>query len=51
MAVPDLAALRRHRERALELGGRLVLDRSDDPGEPVFVIADPAGHPFCLFVG
>lgn len=51
MSVPDLAALRRHRERALELGGRLVLDRSDDPGEPVFVIADPAGHPFCLFVG
>ena len=33
----------------LGLGGRLVLDRSDD--EPLYVFADPAGHPFCVFVG
>jgi len=27
-----------------------LFDRSDDPDEPLFVFADPAGHPFCLFV-
>jgi hypothetical protein len=36
--------------RALELGARLLLDRSDDPDEPLRVYADPAGHPFCIFV-
>jgi hypothetical protein len=25
-------------------------DRSDDPQEPLRVYADPAGHPFCIFV-
>ncbi|HEU4677042.1 MAG TPA: hypothetical protein VFS29_13685 [Motilibacteraceae bacterium] len=24
---------------------------ADDPDEPLYVLADPAGHPFCLFVG
>jgi hypothetical protein len=38
-------------ERALALGARLLFDRSDDEGEPLFVYADPAGHPFCIFVG
>lgn len=28
----------------------LVLDRSDDPAEQLFVYADPDGHPFCIFV-
>lgn len=51
MTVPDVGALTRHRDRALSLGGRVVLDRSDDAEEPLFVIADPAGHPFCIFVG
>lgn len=37
-------------ERVLALGGRLRLDRSDDPEEPLRVYADPAGHPFCIFV-
>jgi hypothetical protein len=37
--------------RAEQLGARLLLDRSDDPEEPLRVYADPAGHPFCLFVG
>ncbi|KFU75962.1 hypothetical protein SAMN04489729_1692 [Amycolatopsis lurida] len=36
--------------RVLELGGRLRLDRSDDLEEPLRVYADPAGHPFCVFV-
>ena len=38
-------------ERVLALGGRLRFDRSDDPDEPLRVYADPAGHPFCIFVG
>ncbi|HOZ60154.1 MAG TPA: VOC family protein [Nakamurella multipartita] len=48
--VPTVAQLRRHRERALALGARELADRSTDPAEPLFVLADPAGHPFCLFV-
>ena len=31
------------------LAGR-QLDRTDDPDEPLYVYADPAGHPFCIFV-
>jgi catechol-2,3-dioxygenase len=46
--VEDLAA---HHERALALGVRLLLDRHDDPEERLYVYADPAGHPFCIFVG
>jgi catechol 2,3-dioxygenase-like lactoylglutathione lyase family enzyme len=37
-------------ERALALGARLLLDRSDDPEEELRVYADPSGHPFCIFV-
>ena len=37
--------------RALALGAQLLLDRFDDPEEPLRVYADPAGHPFCIFVG
>jgi hypothetical protein len=48
--VTDTAELERHRDRALELGARLVLDRSDNQEEPLYVLADPAGHPFCIFV-
>ena len=48
--VPSAAALHRHRERAETLGARLLHDRSDDPSEPLYVLADPAGHPFCLLV-
>lgn len=36
--------------RALELGAKLLRDRTDDPEEPLRVYADPAGHPFCIFV-
>jgi len=49
--VSDTDQLERHRDRALALGGRLLLDRTDDEDEPLYVIADPSGHPFCLFVG
>ena len=48
--VPDTDALHANGDRAVSLGGRILLDRSDDPEEPLFVVADPAGHPFCLFV-
>ena len=49
--VPTAADLGVQHERALALGARLLEDRSDDPEEPLRVYADPAGHPFCIFVG
>jgi catechol 2,3-dioxygenase-like lactoylglutathione lyase family enzyme len=48
--VPSVEELRRHRGRAEELGASLLYDRSADEGEPLFVLRDPAGHPFCLLV-
>jgi catechol-2,3-dioxygenase len=48
--VPTVEELRRHRVRAEALGARLLYDRSEDEGEPLYVLADPAGHPFCLLV-
>lgn len=48
--VPSRAELERHRERAQALGAELLLDRTDDPGEPLYVLADTSGHPFCIFV-
>ena len=50
-SVTDAAELERHRGRAESLGATLRLDRSDDPEEALYVLADPSGHPFCLFVG
>jgi catechol 2,3-dioxygenase-like lactoylglutathione lyase family enzyme len=50
LTVPDRDALEIQRERALELGAEQLLDRTDDPEEPLYVFADPAGHPFCVFV-
>ena len=50
MTVPTAADLDIQHERALALGARLLYDRSDDPGEPLRVYADLAGHPFCIFV-
>lgn len=50
LTVPDRDALEEHHRRALGLGAELLLDRTDDPDEPLYVDADPAGHPFCLFV-
>jgi catechol 2,3-dioxygenase-like lactoylglutathione lyase family enzyme len=48
--VPSLAELHRQRQRAESMGARLLLDRTDDAGEPLFVFADLSGHPFCIFV-
>lgn len=48
--VTDVAELQRQRERAQALGATILLDRTDDD-EPLYVFADLAGHPFCIFVG
>jgi hypothetical protein len=47
---PGKAELDAQHERALALGARLLFDRTSDPEEPLRVYADPAGHPFCIFV-
>jgi catechol 2,3-dioxygenase-like lactoylglutathione lyase family enzyme len=49
MTVPDRGALDRQRDRALALGAELRLDRTDSE-EPLYALADPAGHTFCIFV-
>jgi Glyoxalase-like domain len=50
LTVPTTADLDVQHERALALGARLLEDHADDPQEPIRVYADPAGHPFCIFV-
>jgi catechol 2,3-dioxygenase-like lactoylglutathione lyase family enzyme len=51
LMVSSRPELERNRERAEALGAQLLLDRSDDPSEALYVLADPSGHPFCIFVG
>jgi hypothetical protein len=48
--VPTVEDFARAHERALALGARVLFDRSDDEEEALRVYADPAGHPFCIFV-
>jgi catechol 2,3-dioxygenase-like lactoylglutathione lyase family enzyme len=50
LTVPTAGDLDAQHGRALALGARLLSDRSRDPEEPLRVYADPAGHPFCIFV-
>jgi catechol 2,3-dioxygenase-like lactoylglutathione lyase family enzyme len=50
MTVPGMDELILQRDRALALGATVLDDRSDDPEEALYVFADPAGHPFCIFV-
>ena len=50
LTVPTAAELDLQHERAMALGARLVEDDSKNPVEPLRVYADPAGHPFCIFV-
>ena len=50
LTVPTGADFATQHARALALGARLLHDRSDDAEEPLRVYADPAGHPFCIFV-
>ena len=50
LTVTTKADLDTQHDRALALGAQLLEDLSDDPEEPLRVYADPAGHPFCIFV-
>ncbi|GGG24451.1 glyoxalase [Rhodococcoides trifolii] len=43
--------LDREHQRAMDLGATLLRDERNDPEEPLRIYADPAGHPFCIFVG
>ena len=47
--VSSIEELERHRERAEELGATLIYDRAESD-EPLYVLADPAGHPFCILI-
>ncbi len=48
--VASVEELERQRQRAEGLGATLLYDRTADEGEPLYVFADPAGHPFCVLV-
>ena len=48
--VRNRAELERQCKRALALRAVMLLDRTDDPDEPLYAFADLAGHPFCIFV-
>lgn len=50
LTVSSLDVLHLQRKRAESLGAHLLLDRTADSDEPLYVLADPAGHPFCIFV-
>lgn len=50
LTVPDRETLEHHHSMALALGAELRFDRTGDPDEPLYVYADPAGHPFCIFM-
>ena len=50
-SVTSIDELTASRDRVLELGGTILDDtRRDAPEEPIYVFADPQGHPFCIFV-
>ena len=48
LLVRTLDQQRRQVERAVALGAVVLDDRSGDAADPLVVMADPAGHPFCL---
>jgi hypothetical protein len=50
LSVTSRAELDHQHERAIGLGARLRLDRSEDPDEQLRVYADPSGHLFCIFL-
>lgn len=49
--VSSVQALHESRGHAEALGAKVLLDRKNDRQEPLYVFADPSGHPFCIFVG
>jgi hypothetical protein len=50
LTVATLQELDIQHKRVVQLGARPLSDRSHDEEEPLRVYADPAGHPFCIFV-
>jgi catechol 2,3-dioxygenase-like lactoylglutathione lyase family enzyme len=50
LTVADREELEWNKARAELLGATLLLDRTDDEDEPLYVLADPSGHPFCILV-
>lgn len=50
LTVRDSGEFERQRQRVEELGAIVLFDRTNDEDEPLLVFADPAGHPFCIFV-
>lgn len=42
--------LRALKPRLLELGASLLQDSIEDPEQGILIVADPAGHPLCIFV-
>lgn len=50
LSVPNAEELAIQHGRVLSLGATVLEDRSGDPVEPLYVYADPDGHPFCVFV-
>lgn len=50
LTVRNRVELENQRHRAETLGAQTLFDRTDDEDEPLYVLADPAGHPFCIFV-
>jgi catechol 2,3-dioxygenase-like lactoylglutathione lyase family enzyme len=50
LTVADINALDAAHRRAVGLGAWVLRDRSADPEEALMIYADPAGHPFCIFV-
>ena len=50
LSVPTVADLESAIIAAKALGGRVILDESGDENGNLFVLADPDGHPFCVFV-
>lgn len=49
-AVTDADELEQQRVQAVALSATVMDDQSADPEEALYVLADPAGHPFCIFV-
>lgn len=47
--VDDADRLDAEADRARDLGATFRAHRTDDPDEPLYFLADPAGHPFCLY--
>ena len=48
--VSSFEELQRQRQRAEALGARVLLDRTQDNEELLYVFADLSGHPFCILV-